>query len=339
MVSQTTISASNARLPTTLVAVFVGGTSGIGEYTLKSLARHCTHPRAYFIGRSSTSATRILAELQTINPKGTYTFLQSDVGELKNVDAVCAQIRAQEPAVNLLVLSQGTMAAGIETSEGLHLPASLIIHSRVRFMLNLLPQLQAAPGVRRVVSIFTGTKEGPMDVPDLQMRNLGYSLLKARGQAASTVTLAMEAVAKTAPDVAFVHDFPGPVMTNFARGDGVAKLAMRTVSRVLAPFLFVPPDVSGDRHLYLATSARYPSRSGAGAGVAVEKGEAGSGGEVARGIDGNVGSGFYVVDENCESAKREVEAVVEKLRSEGKDKVVWEHVVGEFMRITGRERI
>jgi NAD(P)-dependent dehydrogenase (short-subunit alcohol dehydrogenase family) len=334
MVLDSVISASNARLPNTLVAVFVGGTSGIGEYTLKSFARHCPNPRAYFIGRSQPSADRIVSELKKLNPKGTYTFIKSDVGEIKNVDAVCAQIRSKEQSINMLVLSQGTMIAGVETSEGLHLAASLIIHSRTRFIVNLLPQLQAATTLRRVVSIFTGTKEGPITNPDFQMRSMGYNVLKARGQAASTVTLAMETVAATAPDVSFIHDFPGPVNSNIARGDGVARLIMRGISRVVSPFLCIKEDVSGDRHLFLATSARYPSVSGAAEGV-----EKGNGVEVARGIDGKVGSGMYVVDEVCEPASKEVESLMRKLKEDGWDKKIWEHVVGEFVRITRKERI
>jgi NAD(P)-dependent dehydrogenase (short-subunit alcohol dehydrogenase family) len=334
MVLDSIISQSNARLPTTLVAVFVGATSGIGEYTLKSFARHCTHPRAYFIGRSQPSADRITQELKKLNPNGTYTFIQSDVGEIKNVDAVCAQIRSEEKTINMLVLSQGTMISGVDTSEGLHLAASLLIHSRTRFLVNLLPQLQAAPHLRRVVSIFTGTKEGMIVDPDLQMRSVGYNVLKARGQAASTVTLAMEAVAKTAPDVSFVHDFPGPVNSNIARGSGVAKMIMRGVSRVVSPFLYIKEEVSGDRHLYLATSARYPAVSGAADGVEMDKGV-----EVARGIDGKAGSGMYVVDEVCESGSKEVEGVVRKLKEQGWDKKVWDHIMGEFVRITGTERI
>jgi NAD(P)-dependent dehydrogenase (short-subunit alcohol dehydrogenase family) len=334
MVLDSVISASNARLPSTLVAVFVGGTSGIGEYTLKSFARHCPNPRAYFIGRSQPSADRILSELKKTNPKGTYTFIKSDVAELKNVDAVCAEIRSKEKSINMLVLNQGSMVAGVETSEGLHMAASLIIHSRTRFIVNLLPQLQAATHLRRVVSIFTGTKEGPITNPDLQMRSMGYNVLKARGQAASTVTLATEAVAATAPDVSFIHDFPGPVNSNIARGDGVGKLIMRGISRIVSPFLYIKENVSGDRHLFLATSARYPSVSGAAEGV-----ELGSGVEVARGIDGKVGSGMYVIDEVCEPASKEVESLVRKLKEDGWGKKVWDHVVGEFVRITGKERI
>jgi hypothetical protein len=52
MVSLTAVKASNELLDSTLpnlVAVFVGGTSGIGEYSLKSFTKHTRLPRVYLL--------------------------------------------------------------------------------------------------------------------------------------------------------------------------------------------------------------------------------------------------------------------------------------------------
>ena len=79
MVSLELVKSSNAsitkQLPPGLVAVFVGGTSGIGEVTLKLLAKLATEPKIYIVGRSAAAAARIIAECRTLNPGGEYIFL------------------------------------------------------------------------------------------------------------------------------------------------------------------------------------------------------------------------------------------------------------------------
>jgi len=119
MVSLSAIQASNARIRTTLppglVAVFVGATSGIGEYTLKELARQAQRPRVHFAGRSQEAGTRIAAECSKINPEGEFNFIQADCSLLQNIDNVCRDIKAKEKAINLLFLSQGTLVFGTST--------------------------------------------------------------------------------------------------------------------------------------------------------------------------------------------------------------------------------
>lgn len=327
MVGLSVIQEANASLPRQLTAVFVGGTSGIGLYTLVALARHCASPTIYIIGRSQPAADEILSDLRSINPNGTYTFFRSDVSLIKNVDSVCAEIRARETHINMLVLSQGTMSVGQETAEGMHAISSLVLHSRHRFTLNLLPLLQKAAGLKRVVSIFAGTKEGaiPPATTELQMRTL-KNPLRARGLAASCVTLLMEDAARRAPDVGFVHTYPGPVSTGINRDWNFALKGLGKVMEMAG--LFVPKDESGERNLWLATSARFP---GGAAGKNVT--------EVAIGTDGVAGSGVYVVDEKGESGGDAVVKVLQKLREEKKGEWVFEEVKKEFMRITGKESL
>jgi len=57
------------------------------------------------------------------------------------------------------------------TSEGLHLAHSLILHARNRFIVNLLPLLQQAHGLRRVITVAAGGKEGPIDANDFEGRS------------------------------------------------------------------------------------------------------------------------------------------------------------------------
>jgi NAD(P)-dependent dehydrogenase (short-subunit alcohol dehydrogenase family) len=115
MVALKDILASNSRissdLPKGLVAVFVGATSGIGEYTLKCFARRASSPRVYIIGRSQSAADRILNECKILNSNGTFEFIRADVGLLKEVDDACRQIREKEESVNILFMTQGSLAA------------------------------------------------------------------------------------------------------------------------------------------------------------------------------------------------------------------------------------
>lgn len=106
--------ASNGQIsnsfPDGLVAVFVGGTSGVGEYTLKALAKYTPKLRAYLVGRSQASADTIIQECLRVCPGGSFEFIQADISLLKSVDEVCRQIRAKEKTINLLFQSQGSMA-------------------------------------------------------------------------------------------------------------------------------------------------------------------------------------------------------------------------------------
>jgi short-subunit dehydrogenase len=111
MVPLPIILASNASIPKALppglVAVFAGGTSGIGKETLKKLASLAVKPKVYIIGRSTSAAERIIADCRILNPEGEYVFLQKELDLMKNIKEVCEEIKSKEGFLNLLVLSAG----------------------------------------------------------------------------------------------------------------------------------------------------------------------------------------------------------------------------------------
>ncbi|PWY86765.1 short-chain dehydrogenases/reductase [Aspergillus heteromorphus CBS 117.55] len=92
MIALPDIQSSNARITTSLsegsVALFVGGTSGVGEITLKQFASHTKRPRIYFVGRSQEAGTRIATECKTMNPEGEYIFIPADASLIRVVDEV-----------------------------------------------------------------------------------------------------------------------------------------------------------------------------------------------------------------------------------------------------------
>jgi hypothetical protein len=81
-----------------LVAVFSGGSGGIGALSLKALASTAGRVdgkglRAYIIGRSAAAAQETIAECQTLCPKGQYHFVKiEDYALISDVDAACGEL-------------------------------------------------------------------------------------------------------------------------------------------------------------------------------------------------------------------------------------------------------
>ncbi|KAH8649218.1 putative short-chain dehydrogenases/reductase [Xylariales sp. PMI_506] len=336
MVSLDDVTLSNRRIASTfpngLVAVFVGGTSGIGEYTLKALAAHAVASRIYIVGRAQAAASGIIEECKELSPTSQFEFIQADISLISVVDDVCRQIKSKETAINILFQSQGTLARNPVTSDGLSLQVALKLHSRTRFILNLLPLLRNATSLRRVVSVLVGTKEGPINVDNLAGENL--TVMESRYQSASMVTLLLEEAARRAPDVSFIHDYPGFVKSGIMNtiDNPISYVIGNAVAFVTGLFIGISPEESGERHLFLSTSGRYPpGQSDASiVGVAVNGDMS-----VAKGSNGKAGSGVYTVDERCESGGAQVDAQLDKLREDGTAQKVREHIEADFIRITG----
>ncbi|KAK3647788.1 hypothetical protein LTR56_000687 [Elasticomyces elasticus] len=338
MVAYPKILASNAQISSSLapdlVAVFVGATSGIGEYSLRALVKHAVKPRIYFVGRSQDAATRIVADCREVNPEAELIFLKSDVSLIRNVDEVCREIAGKEKTINLICLSQGVMYNTIVTDEGLRAPIALVHYSRVRFLVNLLPLVERAKGLRRVLSIFAGGKEGPINMSDLRVDH-GNNPLALRGHMAAMQTFALETLATRYPTVSFVHDFPGPVRSQIARDKNILNFVLRSVFAVVGPFIYIPNEESGERHVFIATSARYPAAS-TDDEAAVELAD---GVVISKGADGKLGSGIYTTDAQCEASNSSVDAVLDKMRKEGVPQKAWEHTEAEFVRMVGSAAI
>ena len=211
---------------------------------------------------------------------------------------------------------------------------ALNYYSRTRFITNLLPLLRRASSLRRVVTVAAGGLEGPLDPTDIPARQV--ALGRVRGHLSTLIDLGLEAVAQRAPEVSFVHDYPGIVNTPlFRHMDGIFGLVMRTAIALLGPWICVPVTESGERHLYLATSAKYPpaTTGGVGPGSCVPLGD---GIDVAQGTTGVVGSGVYAVQWDCEHGSHSSQRLLAQYRDQGVVEDIWRHTESEFKRITGR---
>lgn len=117
--------AANAALlaKRSLVAVFSGGTSGIGEYTARALARHAAEgqgARIYIVGRNQKAADAIAADYGS-RENVQFCFVKADdLSLLKDVDRCCEEIERLEskeskggpPRIDLLVMSHADLYFG-----------------------------------------------------------------------------------------------------------------------------------------------------------------------------------------------------------------------------------
>lgn len=110
-----------------LVAVFVGATTGIGEYTLRALAAAHGQTgqglRVYLVGRNEAAAEKIFADCERLAPSATFGFVKcSDVALLKEVDRCCEEVEKRErkaaesghgsARIDIMVMTQGVLQLG-----------------------------------------------------------------------------------------------------------------------------------------------------------------------------------------------------------------------------------
>lgn len=327
MVALSVVEAANQTLARSgsrpYVAVFTGGTAGIGANAVLGVATAFAKAKAtrglrvYIVGRSEPAAEALIASCRAAYADGDYAFVQaSDLSLLADVDRVCAAITTAEtaaaqnggghaPRIDLLVASQGVLALRARpTAEGLEFGTSLFYYSRMRCVDRLLPLLLSLSGDAgdagddnlpgHVVSVFNPKVEGAIVESDLGLHRPENQGVQLRGgQYATFTTLYMEAIVARHPGrIALAHYYPGYVVTDLATNSplpGWAKLLWRLVAPLLR-FLAVPNAECGQRVLFLGSSTYYPAGSGDGSNNSPKTAVVGA--------DGSVASGTYRLDWN-----------------------------------------
>lgn len=201
------------------------------------------------------------------------------------------------------------------------------------FAITLLPAIQNASGLRRVVSVFAAGYEGHFDEKNWAEHVVKHPI-KARAHLASMITMAHNVLAEKAPDVSFVHNFPGGVKTPFGKGATGVMAVARTALTILGPLFlkYRSPEDSSVLQLYCATSAAFPpAAAGNAAGVPLLETMT-----VSVGADGKPGSGRYNIDENCEKVPHNIERSLAQAKADGVEERLWSHVLGEIKQITGQ---
>jgi len=152
MPSLADVKASNAHYAPSYVptAVFVGGTSGIGQAMAQLLARQ-TKGRAniILIGRNRAAAEKTIASFPAPPTEDGVTiqheFIYCDASSLENVHATSQSLLERLDKINLLVLSLSRIGLRpVPTSEGLELTMILRYYARAKFVHELMPLLESA---------------------------------------------------------------------------------------------------------------------------------------------------------------------------------------------------
>ncbi|KAM0269023.1 hypothetical protein ACHAPA_004632 [Fusarium lateritium] len=283
MVAISTIKKSNTTslpqtLPQNLTAVFLGATSGIGRSTIKQLAIATDNksPTIYIVGRSTSAATPLIAELRQSNSSATIEFIERDVSLVKEVDAAMQEIVKRETKVDLLFMSVGFMSfeGRKETKEKLEPSLTTRFYSRVRAIQVLLPLLNRSENPH-VINILAGGQEGPLVEDDLDLAKPGnYGVTSSAQQAATMLTLTLERFAQENPKISFVHAFPGLTATPLlSRGSsGVIGFLLQWIVTPLGGLFFASPEDVGARALFYATNARFTVESAEASATPIPEG-------------------------------------------------------------------
>ncbi|KAL4890672.1 hypothetical protein BDV59DRAFT_183895 [Aspergillus ambiguus] len=332
MVGLSQVRSSNSALTShnpQFVAVFVGGTSGIGEYTAKQLASTVKQPTIHLVGRNPAAGSRIVDELKAANPNGTFNFIQSDVSLLRNVDEVCAVIKNKEDTVDLLFMTTGHLAASKrDTTEGLENNHALRYYSRMRFVQNLLPLLNASKTPARVVTVLAAGQEGQIAEDNFDLQK-AWSFGKAATYAATMNSLAIEHLSSQHPSISFAHVFPGIVRTPLMNSS-FGSIAGSVLGFLSRPFS-VSVQESGERNLFISTSAAYPPAAPAtpsNVGVPLVEGV-----QTSTASNGQVGGGSYLL--NYDGADVTNGKLMNEYRQKDFARKVWEHTEATFKKVLG----
>lgn len=220
----------------------------------------------------------------------------------------------------------------LETAEGLPKIYVLPVTSRILFVLGLLPALQRASGLKRVVSVYAAGYEGPFDETNWA-EYASKRPIMARGHLASMITMAHNVLARKAPDVSFIHNYPGAVKTSFGRDAKGVMVVVRMALVVLAPIFlkYRRVEESAVLQLYGATSAAFPPATGDAAGVPLP-----TGATISAGTDGRTGSGTYNISDTCERVSKAVESRLSEAKVGGAEDRLWAHLLDEILQITGK---
>ncbi|KAJ3782084.1 NAD(P)-binding protein [Lentinula aff. detonsa] len=253
------IKAENAKISFSYipVAVFVGGTSGIGRGIAEAFARH-TKGNAHIIivGRNRAAAESIIASFpQPTSPTAKHEFIECDVSLLKNVRQVTSEILNKHAKLNFLVLSAGALDHNRTrlTEDGIDPVTALSYHSRWKLIYDLAPALEKARNDNedaKVLSVLSAGNGGKIDLSDLELKKA--SLMTWIQSLMTFNDIMMDGFALHYPSISFIHSFPGAVRTPL--GLNSASLWMRTwaflANYTPLSYLLMTPENCGEYQLY-----------------------------------------------------------------------------------------
>lgn len=180
------------------VAIFVGGTSGIGKATAEAFARYTKgNAHIVIVGRNKAAADAVIASFPKPSaPEAKHEFVQCDVSLMKNIQATTSSLLTRLPKLNFLVLSPGlfNFRGRDDTEEGIDRRLGLHYYARWKFIYDLLPLLHKAKDAgedAKVMSVLAPGDGRPVDLDDLGLKK-NYSFPKAGMTSPTYTDLMME---------------------------------------------------------------------------------------------------------------------------------------------------
>ncbi|KAG9023820.1 hypothetical protein FS837_005620 [Tulasnella sp. UAMH 9824] len=235
-------------------AVFVGGTSGIGEATARAFAQ-ATKGFAHIviIGRSRSRGEAIIKALpKTTDSK--YDFVSCDVTDMRNIVNTSKELKEKLniTKINYLALSQGgnPLLPDHPSLNGIDRRMVLEFYSRWKFIDELLPLLNTAANKgeeARVLIIKGSTAQQPIDPDDFGFRKNPSTALAQTKATCVYNNMMVEEYSKLYPKLSFCHMYPG--LVNTPAFDTVLWWQKPLV--LVAKLLFmISPEESGQRLLF-----------------------------------------------------------------------------------------
>ncbi|KAJ7461138.1 hypothetical protein FB451DRAFT_1140635 [Mycena latifolia] len=248
------------------IAIFAGGTSGIGQIMAEAFARY-THGRAHIIliGRNADAAARVIAGFP--RPESAegwrHEFIACDATSMADIRATCAALRARLPHINFLVLSAGFNSFSIskETSEGLDYHLALRYYSRYVYIKELLPLLLKAheKGQQAHAMTMLGAGLGmPISTDDIGLDKARAQTIKLlKGVIPGYNDALVAHFASQNPGIAFTHIHPGFVKTSgLHSGAGWLLSPLAWLYELVMVFLAVRPEVCAEYMLHALLNAQ-----------------------------------------------------------------------------------
>jgi NAD(P)-dependent dehydrogenase (short-subunit alcohol dehydrogenase family) len=325
MVSYKQIQASNALISDATipsVSVFVGGTAGIGKYTIEALVRTGQASKIYLIGRKSSHVRSevFIRNMRAINPKAEIIWTEGEISLLAEAKRICDIIKSKESRVDLLFLTAGYAPFGPreETSEGIDIAQSLRYYSRMVFIVYLLPLLNRSEASRVVSVLMGGFESAGIDLDDLGLDKPGnFGPIQSHKQVGAMNTLFMEQLAVENPAITFIHSHPGLVNTGNARRgfelvpNSVTSWFFWLVVEPIIALVGTSHEKSGQLYLFQSTSAAFGGR-----GITWD-------GKAGLNTLGKPANGLFLVNSWCDTTLNA--NVLRILREKGAREKVWEH--------------
>ncbi|KDQ54277.1 hypothetical protein JAAARDRAFT_38436 [Jaapia argillacea MUCL 33604] len=261
MPSLATVKASNtttlASFPRsfTPTALFLGGTSGIGQAMAQSFAHHTNgNSRIIIIGRNRHAAESTIASFPPPSReelRGTeevrHEFVECDATLMENVHKTTKELLGRLNKLNYLVLSPGFLSikGRDETSEGIDKKLALYYYARWTFIHDLLPLLlktkQSGEDVS-VITILAADTGGEINWEDLGLKH-GYGFVSSNKAAITYTDYMLESFSTRNPNIPFTHTYPGPVRTPLTSHiTGLPKPLSVIINALLYPVQITPQD-------------------------------------------------------------------------------------------------